>query len=221
MRSANYPEKTMDLSWVTSNLTLLTGHQKRMNFLKDLQLGIPDLALFGRGFKPIARKWDALAPARYSIAFENYSGGIYWSEKITDCFLSYATPIYHGSRDIDRYFPKGSYINIDPEKSGTIEFVKEIISSDFHEINLDALLEARELCLKQYNTLFFLADLAKDHYKRNGEPQITFWQKLTPAHPNPVWKRAIGQLRNLAIEILPRGLTQFARTMKHRLLSRS
>lgn len=215
LRAQPYPHKVSDLSWVTSNLALLPGHQKRMSFLSSLRREMPELKLYGRGFSPIARKWDALAPSRYSIAFENFSDGTYWSEKLADCFLSYATPIYYGARDIDRYFPKGSYITFDPDARGAIERVREIVSSDFHEQNLDALLEARELCLTKYNTLFYLARLAQSHTTISGPTRNFEWQRLTPAHSDTRWKRGLRRLRELTIRVFPPAVTQRLRSIKH------
>lgn len=220
LRAEPYPDKTINLSWVTSNQTFLPGHQKRMAFLSALQAGMPDLRLYGRGFRTIARKWDALAPARYSIAFENFGGGIYWSEKLTDCFLSYATPIYYGARNIDRYFPPNSYITFDPDKAGSVERVREIVTSDFHEENREAMLEARELCLTRYNTLFYLAGLALAHHEKVTLATTETWQRLTPAHPNPAWMRLLRRFRELAVSSLPPAVTTVMRSAKHRLLGK-
>jgi hypothetical protein len=153
----NYPKKTTNLCWVTSNLGYLEGHRKRMRFLRDMQQKGIAVDLWGRGFREIAVKWDVLAPSRYSVSFENYGGGVYWSEKLTDSFLAYSTPFYFGARDIDRYFPSRSYVSIDPDDPHVFEKMQDTIASGFHEDNLSALEEARDLCLNKYNTLFFIA----------------------------------------------------------------
>ena len=67
------PEKTRDVSWITSTLSFLPGHKLRLRWIEALQqAGIVDF--FGRGLNPIEQKWDGLAPYRYSIAFENHIG---------------------------------------------------------------------------------------------------------------------------------------------------
>ncbi|HWA18747.1 MAG TPA: glycosyltransferase family 10 [Devosia sp.] len=152
-----YPIKTTDLSFITSNETLLEGHRKRLAFLDGLKAsGIP-FELWGRGFRPLPDKWDVLSRSRYAVAFENYRGSDYWTEKLADCFLSYCTPFYYGASRIDRYFPQGSYLPIDLDDPYAFERIRDAIASHFHERNLSALEEARQLCLTKYNTLFFIA----------------------------------------------------------------
>ena len=68
---------------LTSKATL-AGHRYRLEFLRRLREHI-DLDLYGRGFAPIEDKWQALAPYRYSIAFENAAAPYYFTEKIMDC----------------------------------------------------------------------------------------------------------------------------------------
>ena len=97
------PEKTKSLSWVTGNGNAWKGHRVRMRFLEQIKDKIP-FNLYGRGFTPIADKWDGIAPYRYSIAFENFSSPHYWSEKIADCFLAWTMPIYFGCTRISEFF---------------------------------------------------------------------------------------------------------------------
>jgi hypothetical protein len=152
-----YPQKSGTLSWVTSDNSGLDGHRLRMKFLRRLQESNLPFSLFGHGFNPIKDKWDGVAPYRYSIAFENFADDLYWSEKLTDCFLSFATPFYFGTETIGRYFPKGSYIQIDPFDRHVFRKMQDKIDEGFHEQNIEAMNEARHLCLNCYNTLFFIA----------------------------------------------------------------
>ena len=212
-----FPAKSVNLSWITSNLMLLDGHQKRMAFLERLtEAGVP-LALYGRGFTPIGRKWDALSVSRYTIAYENYLGGIYWSEKLTDCFLSFSTPIYFGARDIDRYFPKNSYLRFDPDDPHLIHRIKDAVELRFHEDNREALLEARELCLNTYNTMFYLARLAKEDFALHGRSATRRRMKLEPANPMPRAVRLFRHLRQKALDVLPPGAIEAVRRQKRKL----
>ncbi len=143
-------EKTHPLSWVTSNNSLFTGHKYRLTFLDKVR-GMAELDLYGRGYTPIAGKWEGLAPYRYSIAFENYSNSHYWSEKVMDCFLAWTMPIYYGCTELDRFFPKNSYIQLDPETSNPTAFLRGVINSDLRERNMDAIAEARRRVLNDHN----------------------------------------------------------------------
>lgn len=165
-----YTEKTLDLAWVTSAQGYLPGHRYRMEFLSRLVSAGVMFELWGRGFRDLPVKWDVLSKARYAIAFENYGKGIYWSEKLSDCFLSYTTPFYYGAADIDRYFPPKSYIALDPEDPLAPDRIRDIVASCFHEENRAALEEARSLSLNEYNPLFFIAREVTS-YKAEGQPR--------------------------------------------------
>jgi hypothetical protein len=173
-----YPEKTGELSWITSNQKWLAGHQVRMRFLRKLQKSGLPLDLWGRGFTSIDDKWSGLAPYRYSVAFENFSNDLYWTEKLTDCFLAYTTPFYYGARTIDRYFPPNSYIPIDPDDPHVFRKMQDHIAEGFHQKHLDALLEARDLCLNKYNTLFFIA-----REVLNYQPELALKPAAVELHP--------------------------------------
>ena len=160
------PDKPKQLSWVTSNLNWLPGHQKRLNFLEGLRQSV-EFDLWGRGFNPIEDKWDGIAPYRYSLAVENYSNSYYWTEKIADCFLSYTMPIYYGCTNISSYFPPESYISIDinqPEEA--IEIIKDAVISDRWSRNRDAIIHSRELVLNKYQIFPFLREAVQEHEER-------------------------------------------------------
>lgn len=143
------PDKPLGLSWITSSKSQYRGHKKRLKFLKHLKSQVT-FDLFGQGFQPIRDKWDALAPYKYSLAVENYRNSWYWTEKISDCFLSWTMPIYYGCTQITRFFPKEALIEIDIEDPDTPKRVSEVIQSDRWKRNLDAIAYARELVLKRY-----------------------------------------------------------------------
>lgn len=145
------PAKTRDLSWITSNLGMQAGHRRRTAFLRRLQAAPVKFDLFGRGYQPIADKWDGLAPYRYSIAVESHSAPNYWTEKITDCFLAGAMPIYFGATNITDYFPKDSFVWLEIDDPDAPRQVGEIIRSNLAEQNRDAIAEARHRVLEEHN----------------------------------------------------------------------
>lgn len=151
-------EKDRTLSWITSNLSYLAGHRRRLNFLEKLQEEIK-FDLWGRGFQPLEDKWDGLAPYRYSLAVENYSGPHYWTEKIADCFLAWTMPIYYGATNIETYFPSDSFIRIDiAQPKEAIEIIKETIQNNAYIKNRDAIAFARELVLEKYQFFPFIKE---------------------------------------------------------------
>lgn len=188
--SAEVPEKTRQLSWITSRLTNLKGHRARMAFLSQIQ-GKLEFDLWGRGFTPIEDKWDGLAPYRYSIAVENYSNPLYWSEKLADCYLAWCMPIYYGCTRITDYFPAESLIQIDiNQPDGAIEIIREAIASNAWQRNLDAIAHARELLLNRYQFFPFMVRQIR-HFEStysafSPKQQIT----ITPREiQEPLWSR--------------------------------
>lgn len=149
MESRDVP-KDRSLSWITSNFRNLEGHRVRMAFLDRLRKKV-DFDLYGRGFAPLADKWDGLARYRYSIAFENTVSPLYFTEKLMDCFLCHTLPLYYGATQITKFFPEKAMVLIDPEDPNVIEKIRDISLSDLWRERLPYILEAKELVLKKYN----------------------------------------------------------------------
>lgn len=162
-------EKDRALSWVTSDIGLLDGHLKRLTFLKELKKQVP-FDLYGRGFNPVADKWDGIAPYRYSIAFENTNAPLYVTEKLMDCFVSQTMPLYFGSADADRFFPSESFIRIDPDDPKVFDRIKDVIQSDLWRERRDAILEARRLVLHKYNIFSQLSKLMLERHTAASRP---------------------------------------------------
>ncbi len=150
------PVKTRGLSWVTSADRTLEGHRRRMRFLERIR-GKLEFDLWGRGFAPIADKWDALAPYRYSLAVENFVNPFYWSEKIADCFLSWTMPVYYGCPRIGDYFPAESLLQIDIGDPDAVGRIREAVAGDAWARNLDAIACARERVLNRHQFFPFMA----------------------------------------------------------------
>lgn len=143
--------------WVTSNQRSSKGHTIRMDFLDKIK-ELPFVNLYGRGINPIDDKWDVLNPSKYAIAYENFQSDYYWTDKIIDCYLSYTMPLYFGCNSIVDFFPKDSFIQIDPKDKHIDLFLKEIVVSKKWEENLDAISKARDLVLNEYQLFPFLSN---------------------------------------------------------------
>ena len=152
--------KENKIVWVTSNQRSSKGHKVRMDFLEKIK-DLPFVDLYGRGIIPIDDKWDVLHNSKYAIAYENFQNDYYWSEKIADCFLSYTMPLYFGCNSIENYFPKKSYIQIDPKDKHIDLFLKEIVVSTKWEENIEAIVKSRDLILNDYQLFPFLSKQIK------------------------------------------------------------
>lgn len=163
------PAKDKVLSWVTSDLRILEGHRYRMAFLERLRARV-SFDLFGRGFNLVADKWDAIAPYRYSIAFENTVSPLYFTEKLMDCFVCGTMPFYFGDPELEKRFPPRSFIRIDPEDSRVFDMIRDISKSDlWHDRQAD-IAEARDLVLNKYNMFSVLAEHMLEASKLEPSP---------------------------------------------------
>jgi hypothetical protein len=171
LKSLPAPEKSKNLSWITSNATGRSGHQQRMAFLQQIQQHI-EFDLWGKGFQSLDDKWDGLAPYRYALAIENHSSRFYWTEKIMDCFLAWTMPIYYGCTQIEDYFPAESLIRIDIEKPDeAVAIIREAIASERWLKNREAVAYSRELVLDKYQCFPFIAN------------EIRQFEAANPAYP--------------------------------------
>ena len=80
--------------------------------------------LFGKSTNPIERKADALVTYAFSVAMENIVSPSYFTEKLIDCILTGAIPIYHGSRSVLNYFDGRGIIFFD-----SLDELKQILSN--------------------------------------------------------------------------------------------
>jgi hypothetical protein len=122
---------------------------------------------------------------------ENYSGLDYWSEKLADCFLAWTMPIYFGCTNIFNYFPRESMICVDVNDPHVIEIIQQGIKDKLWEKNLDAISEARNRILNQYQLFPFIVNQIRSHQQncKNHQnksinipeflrPPFTFEEKL-------------------------------------------
>lgn len=165
LASLPIPEKTGDISAIASTKAWKPGHQIRRDFVNFLEQEVPSVDVFGQGrSRELADKWDGLGPYRYSIAIENTSKADYWTEKISDCFLSYAVPLYFGATNIADYFPDDSYIWLpidDAEEARRV--IEHTLEHDSWEARLPALKDARARVLAHYSLYGQVSALVAHH----------------------------------------------------------
>ncbi len=190
LKAVGPAEKTGALSWITSSKNDTSGHRVRMTFLERLRARDLPFDLFGRGFTPIGDKWDGLAHHKYSLAIENCSTPYYWTEKISDCFLSWTMPIYYGCTRIFDYFPPESMAQIDINDPDAPALVADIIHSERWKKNMDAIEYARNKVLDEYQIFPFLRNEILRHRERNASnSRAKSWVLQPTAQPvSPITK---------------------------------
>ena len=74
-------------------------------------------------------------------------------------------PVYYGCTNIAKYFPSNSFISLDANNlQYSIDAMQEKMASDYYTQNYASILEARELCLKQYSTAPGISNLVLDNF---------------------------------------------------------
>ena len=153
--------KTKLLSVIDSGKTGLQGHNLRVDLIDKLVASDIDVDVFGKtqrytnspkykGPLPERNKAGGLYDYRFNLAIENGRTDFYFSEKFCDPILCNTFPIYLGCKQISKFFPTGSYFELDPEKD-MVDQVKDILSIPVNQLNYQALFEAKSLILNKYN----------------------------------------------------------------------
>ncbi len=97
-----YP-KTKFMSIIASGKKEAPGHRLRHevieNFAKKYSIDV-----FGRGYKPVDSKLEALKDYYYTIVIENESSKGWFTEKLIDALQCGCIPLYWGAPDINEYF---------------------------------------------------------------------------------------------------------------------
>jgi hypothetical protein len=163
--SVTHPNKTKKISTVCSNKQQgHTIHKLRYEFTKIMEERIPELERFGRGFRWIETKAEALDDYEFHVAIENHFAPHVWTEKLADAFLGFTVPVYYGCPNVYEYFPKDSLIQIDiHDVEGSIAKIKDIISIEGeYERRLDAVKEARRRVIEEYNLLAMINNIVEN-----------------------------------------------------------
>lgn len=120
-------EKTKGISLIASKKRDLFGHRLRHVVADACR---DKLDLYGRAYKPVRSKSDALLDYRFSVAIENSRYGGYFTEKILDCFINKTVPIYWGDPEIGRHFDAAGIIVCDT-KEELIHAINTVTEEDY------------------------------------------------------------------------------------------
>lgn len=160
-QNQNIDTKVKLLSAIDSGKTGLPGHNLRVELIDNLIASDIELDVFGKtnrytnnskykGQLPERNKAAGLYDYRFNLAIENGFTDFYFSEKFCDPILCNTFPIYLGCNQIDKFFPKESYFQLNPEQDMVAQ-IKDILSIPVDQLNYNALFEAKDLVLNKYN----------------------------------------------------------------------
>lgn len=157
------PEKQAAISVVLSKKSQLPKHKARLAFVEAAKTRLGErFQVFGRGFRDIRDKAEAIRPYAYHLVLENNDIDHFWTEKTADAYLGWALPIFSGCANLSDYFPEDAFIPLDiSRKDAAIDALERILEGAPYSSRLDAIGEARMRLLERYNLFPMLAERAE------------------------------------------------------------
>lgn len=153
LRAMTEPDKPGELSVICSSKTFTCQQRRRLAFLEALKAQLGDrLIHFGRGFREISDKADAILPFKYHLVLENNTMPHFWTEKLADAYLGFAMPLYSGCPNLAEYFPKESFVSLDlRDIASAVRRVCELLEKDPYASAKTAVAESRRRVIEDYN----------------------------------------------------------------------
>ena len=169
------PDKTKNISIITSSQAKLPFHLKRLDLISKLNQSFGgEIDFFGRGFNFIDDKAEVILPYRFHICIENTSINDLWTEKFADPILGYSVPVYIGCSNMEEFFPKNSfyYFKIN-DFEGISNLLNKILSDPIKYYNekIDDLKFSRELLINNYNIYPTIVNLYLSKKSKLGQAQ--------------------------------------------------
>ena len=167
----DYPKSKEIATICSAKQQTHTLHQKRYNLIKYLSEHMPELDWYGRGVKPLQKKYEAQNDYKYSIAVENYVAPYHWTDKISDPILSLCLTFYVGDPRLEEIFPAESFIRIpleDPAEA--LRIIREAIDNNEYEKRLPAIKEARRIMVEKHNFFNRVAALIEANHDKPTAP---------------------------------------------------
>lgn len=165
----NIHEKNKLLSTVISHKRFLEGHKMRYALLEKIKnLGIVDI--YHNNFIKLPReengKINSLKDYMFQIVIENSNYNYYYTEKISDCFLTGTIPIYWGCPKISEIFNANGIITFETLNE-CVNIIKSLTKEDY-ESKLEYVKENYEIALKLENEKKFIdEEIILSHYALN------------------------------------------------------
>jgi hypothetical protein len=164
-----YPQKQHGLSAVISTKSKLPKHRRRVEFVLELRERLGEkFHLFGRGFREIDDKAEAILPYSHHLVIENNDEDSFFTEKLADAFLGWSLPLFSGCRNIDRYFDDGMLLPIDIERTDAIDIIAAMLAEPIIPQRLDLIGAARVRLMTRYNVFALIHGIVEAEAEHNG-----------------------------------------------------
>ena len=198
-------EKTKGVSAVCSAKKMRhTNHIDRFRMVGAIVESVPGVDWFGKGVRPLRRKFEALDPYKYSIAGENHVAPGHWTEKLADPIVCGCLAFYAGDPSVSRTLPEGSFVPIPvDDPAAAVKIVREAVEAGEWERRRGAIAEARRLLLEKYNLFAQLAVVVEGRCaRREGVPPRRSVVTRRRARLSP--RSAFADLWSHVVRLLPR-----------------
>lgn len=173
LRDMPPPPKTHGLSAVISTKSRLPKHRRRVEFVLALKERLGErFHLFGRGFREIDDKADAILPFSHHLVIENNDEPSFFTEKLADALLGWSYPVFSGCRDIDRFFDPAALRTVDIERPDAID---TIIAALDQPPPLAAIAAARRRLMEEHNIFALAARLTATSALAVEPPEAPVW----------------------------------------------
>lgn len=158
------PPKSRGISLICSSKSFTPGHRQRLRFVERIRHDFGGAVdIYGRGFNEIGDKWEALAPYRHTIAIENCSKPLYWTEKLSDALLAGCHTLYYGCPEIGNHFATGAGAAITPmdiaDYASCRKTIESLLESDDYETRVADIAKSRDLVLGRYDMFRTMCDI--------------------------------------------------------------
>ncbi len=142
---AGHEEKTGSTSIIAGPKRTTEGHRLRHRLIEWADANRLPLSCFGREYRPLDDKADALEPYRFSLVIENSRTPNYFTEKLIDSLVCMSLPIYWGDPNIASVFdPAGMLICRSEDE---LQSALATVNGDFYERRCAAVAHNRSVAL--------------------------------------------------------------------------
>ncbi len=182
-----------ELSVVCSTKNMNVNQSRRLRFLTMLKEALGDrMTMYGRGFRPIADKREAIDGYRYHLVLENNLLADGWTEKLADPILGGVFPISAGSPNLGDYFNPEGFASIDITKPRqAVAQVLDILDRDIAAEAVEVMKENKQRLMQQHNFFSLCSRVIKTIEASQGGRDIQRLESAYSFRPNrmPKWKK--------------------------------
>ena len=156
VKNVGIHNKTKLISMISSTKNMCPEHSHRQTIVNNYR---NKLDLYGRGYNEINNKEIGLIDYHFSIAMENHTYDLAYSEKLTDCFATGTIPIYYGSKLISEICNVDGVIMLDND------FNIDKLTPELYNSKIDAIYENYNIAIN----MPVAEDYIYEKYIKNNE----------------------------------------------------